>query len=161
MTNRTRSYNPRIDAIDAWSTYTPYPPEYRDDSTDAEDHRFSDVNIIKVADPPIFNPKPFSDIPTLFFGIPYEKWEQAMKEKLKAYSSAHSSIRMAYVLSRLGEKPRAYLDVRMSTLARCEFKNTDEMFEVLRKVYGGQEERNNEAEFTEYLRKLVHDAIRF
>lgn len=60
-----------------------------------------------------------------------------MKQKLKAYSGARFSIRMAYVMSRLGEKPRAYLEVRMSTHEKYEFKNTDDMFEGLGKVHGG------------------------
>ncbi|KAF7939280.1 uncharacterized protein EAE97_007360 [Botrytis byssoidea] len=139
----TPSYDLRTDAIDAWSAAAnPHPGS----PPNPANHLCYDANIIQIADPPIFNPNPrYSRYPTPYIGITYTEWEQAMKEKLKAYSDARFSIRMAYVLSRLGEKPRAYLELRMSTHEKFEFKNTDEMFEVLGKVYrevcGGGDEK--------------------
>ncbi|KAF7887910.1 uncharacterized protein EAF01_011064 [Botrytis porri] len=134
----TPSYDPRTDALDAWSLQSnafpriPSDPSYPD---------FLDPNIIQIPDPPIFNPQPYSRHPVLSIGIRYAEWEKQMKEKLKAYSGARFEICMAYVLSRLGEKPRAYLEVRMSVHERFRFNDTKEVFEVLRKVYGGVKER--------------------
>ncbi|TGO55698.1 hypothetical protein BCON_0088g00290 [Botryotinia convoluta] len=137
----TPSYDPRIDAIDAWSSES---NAFRANPSDPRYPGSLDPNTIQIPDPPIFNPNPnYSRYPSPYFGIPYAEWEQEMKEKLKAYSGALFSIRMAYVLSRLGEKPRAYLELRMSVDARYEFKDTDEMFEVLDKVYGGPKDRAN------------------
>ncbi|KAF7893850.1 hypothetical protein EAF00_007364 [Botryotinia globosa] len=139
----TPSYDPRTDAIDAWSAAAnPHPGS----PPNPANPLCYDANIIQIADPPIFEPNPkYSRCPSPYIGTTYTDWEQAMKEKLKAYSHAHFSIRMAYVLSRLGEKPRAYLELRMSTHQKFEFKNTDEMFEVLGKVYrevcGGRDEK--------------------
>ncbi|KAF7935064.1 uncharacterized protein EAE98_003109 [Botrytis deweyae] len=137
----TPSYDPRTDAIDAWSAEA---NPLRRSPSHPEGPRCYDANIIQIPDPPIFNPIPYSKYPDPHIGICYAEWEEEMKEKLKAYSDARFSIRMAYVLSRLGEKPRAYLEVRMRVHEKFEFRNTDEMFEVLGKVYGVLEKRANE-----------------
>ncbi|TGO33425.1 hypothetical protein BHYA_0247g00150 [Botrytis hyacinthi] len=130
----TPSYDPRTDAIDAWSAEA---NPLTENPSNPANPLYYDANIIQIADPPIFDPNPdYSRYPTPYIGTTYAEWEHQMKEKLKAYSDARFSIRMAYVMSRLGEKPRAYLELRMSTHEKFEFKNTDEMFEVLRKVYG-------------------------
>ncbi|KAF5868266.1 uncharacterized protein Bfra_007463 [Botrytis fragariae] len=131
----TPSYDPRTDALDAWSSESNVFPR---NPSDPSYPGSLDPNTIQIPDPRIFNPNPnYSRYPIPYIGIPYAEWEKEMKKKLKAYSDARFSIRMAYVLSRLGEKPRAYLEVRMSIHKKFEFKNTDEMFEVLEKVYGG------------------------
>ncbi|THV50789.1 hypothetical protein BGAL_0135g00010 [Botrytis galanthina] len=131
----TPSYDPRTDAIDAWSAEA---NPLTDSSSNPENRLYYDADIIQIPDPPIFDPNSnYSRYPIPCIGTTYAEWDQAMKQKLKAYSGARFSIRMAYVMSRLGENPRAYLGVRMSTHEKYEFKNTDEMFEVLGRVYGG------------------------
>ncbi|TEY82415.1 hypothetical protein BOTCAL_0029g00020 [Botryotinia calthae] len=136
------SHNPTIEATDARS------PESSDSHTsyDNSDETalFENVNTIQIPDPAIFNRNPlYSSVPPCSLFPSYAMWEQEMKEKLKVYSRASFSIRMKYVLSRLGDRPKSHLESRMRDGASDRFTSTDEMFEVLEGVYGDSKGKGN------------------
>ncbi|KAM3153361.1 hypothetical protein ABEW05_006192 [Botrytis cinerea] len=138
----TASYNPTTDATDATDARNTEPHDSH--TNHDETPLFENVNTIQIPDPAIFNHNPlYPSIPPCSLFPPYAMWEQEMKTKLEVYSRASFSIRMAYVLSRLGDTPKSHLESRMRKGASDRFTCTDEMFEVLEGVYGDRKGRGN------------------
>lgn len=83
------------------------------------------VGGLQIPDPEIFDNATIS----------YALWVTKMEHKLAADTGASETTRMAYVVSRLARGTGSHLLLRMDPRAVNKFTNTDEMFEVLDRVF--------------------------
>lgn len=89
----------------------------------------------------------------------YEHWEGKMKRKFEANPDYHSTeiLRIAYVEARVQGDAAKHLNARLHPDAVNKFKTADEMFQVLRNIYGNKHRKEEARKEYRNIRQAFKD----